>query len=339
MPDETTERFRTHKKYIEALSMVGGKGLTTGNKSALQRLAQRATASGTLTDQRPASINRPQVEKSLRNAWSTEVLLALPGEWAEEDEFIRLSNSWGVVQAYYVAYHMTQALIVAKGNARPTTHPKTQTQYANLWVDRPLDFPPWTFGVAESGWKNLSGNAAINPVHPWETCNRDTCWSLAAVSMRTTREPAVRSAKSSKRDEGQRQRKRAWEAEENRRIAAGRRARTMPSFPRPRLTAVESQACEAKVRTYTILDYFYRLRVGANYDDAGVFVDGPENDVDSYLLHKRVNFLASGLALLSELRIRDLVSPRVFDGWANAFANTSIPPSYDVGIKERLRFY
>lgn len=64
----------------------------------------------------PAKVDHAQVQRSLRNAWSTEILLAMPGQWTTEDEFIRLANSWGVIQTYYVVYHATQA---ARGATRP----------------------------------------------------------------------------------------------------------------------------------------------------------------------------------------------------------------------------
>ena len=68
---------------------------------------------------------------------------------------MRLTNTWGAVQAYYVGYHETQALIVARGAARPSTHPNTQNQFVDLWVKRNLDLAPWTFGV-------IRGNAVRN---------------------------------------------------------------------------------------------------------------------------------------------------------------------------------
>ena len=55
-----------------------------------------------------------QVEASLRNAWGTELLLALGGSLGADDELIRLMNNWAVVQAYYCCYHGAQALLAAR---------------------------------------------------------------------------------------------------------------------------------------------------------------------------------------------------------------------------------
>ena len=338
MPDvDPADRFRAHKHYVQALALVGGKRLLKANETALAKLARRANTAGALTDRPPTAIGFGQVHKSLRNAWSTEILLGLPGTWAEdEDEFVRIANSWGVVQAYYVGYHMTQALWVAKGNVRPQNHPKTQQLYAALWVDRPLEVPPWTFGVCDGGWKNLPVGVRIDSaVHPWTNCSSATAWSLAAQALRKPRADAVEKAMAAKRDEGMRARKRAWEAEEARRRADGRAARVVPTFRRPRLTTAEKAAVNGRVRTYTFLDYLYRLRVGANYDDAAIYTDGPENDADSFLLHLRMTFLVSGLALLTEMRVRELVGPTRFYRWADNFIASSIPTAHSLGLKER----
>lgn len=337
VPESVEGRFRTHHHYVEGFCWLADRRATISGGVALAAVASKAQAAG-LRDKPPPEIDRSQVHKSLRNAWSTEVLLALPGEWAkDEDEFLRLSNTWGVVQAYYTGYHVTQALIVAKGNLRPTTHPQTQQQYAALWVDRPLDCPPWTFGVSHRGWHNAPRGADIDlSLHPWTTCSSTSCWSLAGRALKSTRDDAVRKQVDAERDKALKRRKKEWEAEEADRLAAGRSPRRSPTFGRPRLTDVQKTACDSRVRTYTLLDYLYRLRIGANYDDASVFTDGPDNDADSYLLHRRIAFLASGLALMGELRIRELVGADHFDRWAEQFAAANIPPGYTLGIKQRL---
>ena len=336
MPDDVEARFLSRKSYAEAFALIGGKSLGTRNLTALTRVGTAAAAAG-ITDPAPTGLDRAQVHKSLINAWSTEVLLALPGQWAdEEDEFIRLANTWGVVQAYYVGYHATQALVVAKGMNRPTNHQKTQQQYATLWADRPLGLSPWTFGAAHDGWRNLPpGETIDSAIHPWSACTDQSAWSLVAKALGSTREAAVKESRSNKRDAGRRARRKVWQDAEDARLEAGKRARPMPPIPRPRLSAVEKSECNRRVRTYTLLDYFYRLRIGANYDEAAVFTDGPTNDSDSTLLHHRVTFLAAGMSLLAELRIRDLVGTTRFRSWADTFIGTSIPAGYDVGIAQR----
>jgi len=341
MSDDHEARFRSHSHYVEAFALLGGRSLTSRDQTSLQSLAGRVRSSGAIGDSVSGQIDTDQVRKSLQNAWSTEVLLALPGEWAgDQDEFMRLSNSWGVVQAYYVGYHCTQALAVAKGSARPTNHPKTQQAFATLWADRPLDLPPWTFGVGHSGWKNAPNGMTIDDgIHGWTACTRDTCWSLAGKALRSTRDLKVTEAISNKRDEGQRKRRSAWESEERQRVSSGRSPRVKPRFARPQLSAADKAACGQKVRTQTLLDYLYRLRIGANYGDSALFTDGPDDETVSYHLHKRLSFLSSGTALLAEMRTRDIVGSSKFDRWADTFIANNIPAGHAIGIAVRRPLY
>jgi hypothetical protein len=254
MPSDRQGRFRSHKHYVEALAWIGGRTLLISDANALEVLATRFAGSGGVHDKPPPTIDYSQVQRSLRNAWSTELLLALPGRWTEEDEFIRLANSWAVIQAYYVGYHATQAVVVAKGERRPTSHPKTQQLYASLWVDRPVELAPWSLGIGANGWKNRPDHVTIEPdVHPWSNCDDTTCWSLAAKVLKSTRDDAVRRSFSAKRDEGQRARRQAWTEEEALRVAAGRRPRKVPAFSRPQLTVAEKAACDRRVRSYHFL--------------------------------------------------------------------------------------
>ncbi|BBZ29772.1 hypothetical protein MMAD_40670 [Mycolicibacterium madagascariense] len=66
---------------------------------------------------------------------------------------MRLSNSRGCVQLYYVGYSSVQALVVASGQPRPASHPKTQEQAIAFWANRPVGVKPFSFAVeAGSGF-------------------------------------------------------------------------------------------------------------------------------------------------------------------------------------------
>ncbi len=336
VPDDPSSRFRSHLNYIESFALLGGLALPTTTATAIERLSARARP--LLTDAPPPAVDVDQVHRSLRNAWSTELLLALPGQWAtDDDEFMRLSNTWGVVQTYYVGYHATQALIIAKGNARPENHPKTQRQYAALWVDRPLLLPPWTFGCASPGWVNLPAGEAIDgSINSWTGATSSTAWSLAAKALTTTRRAAVKDAVDRKRNDKQRERRNDWRSEEQSGIAAGRRPRTEPTFSRPQLSAPEKSAADRGVRTFTLLDYLYRLRIGANYDDAAVFFDGPTQSFESSTVHRSLVFLAAGSMLLAELRISALVGRATLQQWGADFTATCIPTGHrSIGLALR----
>ncbi len=332
MSADPSGRFRAHKNYIEAFARLGG--LTPSNGIAAALGALRTRVGSSLNDAPVANPDLAQIQRSLRNAWSTELLLALPGEWATDDEFLRLSNTWGVVQTYYVGYHATQALIGAKGMVRPEAHPATQNQYAALWADRPLQVGPWSLGRKSSGWQNIPEGVTIDAsIHSWTSCTSQNCGSLAAKALDTTRRDAVAGAVERRRNEGQRARRQAWKAEEKTRLADGRKPRKEPEFARPLLSDAEKTAADRGVRTFTILDYLYRLRIGANYEDSAVFFDGPTEDHESSTVHRSLVFLAAGTLLLAEIRISQLVGESVVRQWATDFGASCLPADHkSIGV-------
>ena len=100
----------------------------------------------------------------------------------------------------------------------------------------------------------------------------------------------------------------------------------------------EKMACQ-RIRSYTILDYLYRLRIGANYEDSSTFIEGPTSKDDAFLFHKRLTYLTSATALVSEYRIAALVGTARFNKWADDFISTGMPSGLSLGIKDRRQFF
>lgn len=335
--EDARSPFLTHSNYIEAFAWLAGLNAHTSRDEALSALAARSADFA--DDRPPKSIDFDQVEKSMRHAWSTEVLLAMPRQLGgDEDEFLRLANSWVAVQTYYVGYHVEQALIVAKASTRPTQHPATRAQFSAHWAGRSLVLPPFTFAVDKDGWRNVPAAITVDDtMHPWKGLNDESAWNLAGKALRTTRDAAVKDVRDRRRDDRLRELRSAWRQDEDARLAAGKRARrTGPPGARPRLTSAQQRACEEGVRAFTVLDYLYRLRVSANYKDSTVFHEGPEGEHESRWFHRNLAFLASSLALATELRVRALVGAARFDMWAQDFANSRIGVGLDLGIRSRI---
>ncbi len=305
--------FRSHANYLHAFAMVIRGGMFVTSTVALSRVT-RAVA-----DFPAPNGSRRHDQETLHGclvrAWGAELLLATGRRIATDDELLRLINSWGVVQAYYVAYSATQALIVAEGRARPPAHPTTQRQAVDLWVTRRGAVAPWSFAVASPTHRLAGADGAINgpgrpirEVHPWTGCDPQSCWDIAALALRTTRDHAVDEALANERDRKLSARRRAWRDEEEARHAAGRQPRKQPAWPATaRLAAEESQAVRDKVRPYTTLDYLYRLRVKANYEDATVFTEGPEDEDSSDTVARDLELVASATLLAHELRVGQLI--------------------------------
>jgi hypothetical protein len=323
-PDRHEGSFRTHANYLAAFGMLcrvpyTGSGLAFSPRWGDDLRALRNAVGASPSLQPPAGAPGPdisQLRASLQNAWGTELLLALGGEVATEEELLRLVNNWAVVQAYYVIYHATQALIVARGAPRPESHPKTQRQFVAAWVDRPLDLPPWTLGATDGGWRN--GPRAIDDsLSSWSTCTTGTCWALAAKALRTTREEHVSDALRRERESKRRAARREWRETETTRLAKGRRPRKVPNFSLPRLTAAEKRTVAGKVRSHSIVDYLYRLRLKTNYEDAAMFTDGPTDNVTSRKVHTELCFIASSTMLVHELHIAQVIGAKRLGQWAD----------------------
>lgn len=320
------ESFRTHANYLRAFAMLCTApyqpGVTLLFNPLPTRLAHLAPAVAAAARSGQAPTSSPdltQIRSSLVNAWGTELLLALGGDVATEEELLQLMNNWAVVQTYYVGYHAVQALVVARGDRRPATHPKTQAQFAAAWADRALHLPPWSLGASELGWRNPPQRGIDDSLSPWSSCDPQSCWNLAAKALRTTREEAIAERTNAARSRKQSENRKAWRAEEHQRLAAGKRARLEPQWSRPRLSADEKRAVRNRVRTYTILDYLYRLRIKTNYEDAGMFIEGPEDELSSRHVHDDLVAVASATMLLHEVYVASIVGRTRLLGWVDSW--------------------
>ncbi len=320
------ESFRAHANYLRAFAMLCTtpyqKGVTLLFIRLQQQLAHLAPAVivlPSMTAPTTATPNLTQTRTSLINAWGTELLLALGGELASEEDLLRLMNNWAVVQAYYVGYHAVQALLAARGQPRPESHPKTQAQFATMWADRALNLPPWTLGARDGGWCNLSSHSIDDSLSPWSGCDPISCWSLAAKALRTTREDAVQERLLTARDRKRSSNRKTWHEEERRRLDAGRRPRKEPNWPRPHLAASEKRTVQSRVRSYTILDYLYRLRIKTNYEDAGMFIEGPEDHISSRHVHNDLVAIAGCTLLVHELHIAAIIGRDTLLQWADGW--------------------
>ena len=290
MPDDMTPArgaFLSHANYIQAFDhlmsayYLPDRGLFTfwaPLESLYEAIAVAVRASRLWNRlQRRPQTDVNEVTRILRNAWSTESLLALTGEFAT-DEIIGTANNWAVVQGYYASYHVSQALFVARGDARANTHETGQSQFAAFWARPSISLPPWSLGWGPTGYLNVpNGIEVITPRSPWIGCDDRSCWGLLGMALRTTRNDTIDEQLVMARERKRAERRRLWRQQEAARLAEGRRARAEPAFPRrPQLTGGEKQQVMDHVRAHGILDYLYRLRIRSNYLDTTMFEDGPE---------------------------------------------------------------
>lgn len=342
-PNEFYGSFLTHANYLRAFSMLCRVPYTPKLlldvpdwDRDLPALKAGVAAVGPMDASGLPSPLEEQVENSLRNAWGTELMLALSGTIGAEDELLRLMNNWAVVQSYYCCYHATQALLAARGQQRPETHASTQRQFVSLWVSPNIDLPPWSFGVAHGGWCNLRPGETIDDSEStWATPSRFNCWSLAGKALRTTREDRVTERLKTAREEKRKANKKKFLSEQAQRQQEGKRPRKEPTFRLPRLTEEEKEAAEGKVRAHSLMDYLYRLRIKTNYEEPRMFTQGPEDPDPSLFVYGAVLSLTSSTLLVHELRIRQLVGTKKLLGWVDDWLQKSGSAAEGLGLTRR----
>jgi len=325
--------FTTHANYLRAFAtLCGYHPLAAKRSDVLPKLATRARR---VLPGGPPGRGLPldAIRRSLVNAWGTELILALSGQYATEDELVRLVNNWGAVQAYYAVYHATQALALARGMPRPESHPKTQRIFLDCWATRPLE--PLGFTVGPEGLRCGLNAVPMGDVHAWTGCTPQTAWNIAGLALRTTREDALHETMRSKREQKRSAMRKAWREEEATRVAAGKRPRHEPQFPLPHLTVAEKEQVQRNTRAYGLIDYLYRLRIKTNYEDARMFLDGPVDSVSSGQVHRDLRRLVEGALLATELHVRERVGATSFGEWVRDWVDTKTPHDVQLGLAAR----
>ncbi|GAA2402808.1 hypothetical protein [Streptomyces coeruleofuscus] len=310
---EQTRSFRTHASYIRAFRELAlGEGTSSLN-NAVAGLHASAVPVLFSPGGPPNACDRDQLLACLRRAWATARLLEHTHALAEDSEIIRLANSWGAVQAYYVLYGAAQALMVAEGGTRPQMHEPTKRRYVDLWTSRSLRIAPWTLAAAAPGSRLADadgilggpGRALDFDLHPWVAWQGEQAWDIAAKALRSTRQLLVDDRLANKRREKLAAKKKQWRLDQEARATSGRKPAVEPKTVR--LTTAEREAVAGAVRPATMADYLYRLRIKANYEDVTVFSNGPSSDREAIEVGADLVALASATLLVHELRIAAII--------------------------------
>lgn len=330
--------FRTHMHYLQAFSKLSSRN----QRTALETYAaiKQQFFSSPDMPQFSFPIRDPdQVCRSLQIAWGTELLLCLGSRFLQADEVIRLSNNWNVVQAYYVLFHATQALTVARGNDPQDSHPRMQNCFIDFWARLPEAFTPWSLSVGANGHQPTSIRVDEN-VHSWSLVTTGNCASLACKAIRTTWDDSIADSLRAGRVTKQRSARRVWRAAEKARTEKGRKPRPEPKLPLPRLTREETEKIITGERNFSILDYLYRLRIRSNYIDAGMFTDGPEGQTESSTVRECLKVI-----VCTSLHATELMLTTFSDGteklreWGRAWSEANVPNDVDFAVKQRVQIW
>ena len=339
MSGGATEAFRTHSNYIRSFACIAGwRQPDDDSDGVLAAIASRVKLSTRYAATQRHECDIIAVQSSLFNCWGTEVLLALAGVYALQDEMIRLSNNWAVVQLYYAVYHAGQALMTALGNQTPQTHEAMRQRFLDLWVNPkdPGPVMPLSLGYGAAGAINAPAGVQLDDAIPnWSSCDRTTCWSLALKALRTTRAEQLPKRFDKARKEKLKQRRQQWARDEAARQARNKAPRKDPTWRRPNLSDGEKEEVAQRLRDYSIVDYLYRLRARSNYEDVSMFSDGPEDDLVSARVHGDLTRLASSCLLIHELHVGQCVGASVLRGWADSWLASNYASPVPLGLSAR----
>lgn len=338
MGNDPIGSFRTHANYLRSLAMLANRADLRPDVTRMTMFAGRVTSLPAYTPLQPTtSANLAQVQKSLRNAWGSELLLTLGKQYVHDDEVVRLSNNWNVVMAYYATFHGTHSLLAAKGQPSPQDHATLQKQYVAFWTDRSINIAPFSLGVGVSGHINVPPNMTIDPtVHAWHACSIVNCASIACKALKSTRDEKLHDALKNARNLKRKARNKAWREDDEQRIATGKRPLKRTPEKGVTLTPQEKITVMAGQRSTSYLDYLYRLRIRSNYEDSTMFTDGPEDEFVSSTVRQDLAYLTATGLLLSELFITRMVGRTWMEHEARTWASANLPSGQVAGIAQRL---
>jgi hypothetical protein len=334
----TEGSFLSHSNYIRAFTMLAGfRILGPRIPKVLANLADKVRLLEAYQQiPRTTKPDLKTLRKILANAWGTETILALSARFAEEDELIRITNTLGVVQLYYCCYHSIQALEVAKGNQRPTSHPKTQNLFTAHWVDHNLSLPPWSFGLNHKGFRNVARETEIDgSIHAWTNCTLENYWSIAAKALVSTRRDILKQATKKKRLDLQRIRVKEWKDLQQARIAAGKKPLVAKPIPLSLLSTEQKRKLDLGIGSCSFMDYLWRLRVKANYEDATMFTEGPPHEGASRLVLANLIKLSAASLLVHELFIGKYLGKDVLLDLADEWVRRNLPAAANFGLALR----
>jgi hypothetical protein len=329
-----TGNFRTHQHYLEAFAHIAADGHSLSDDAYIA-IKSRFEQNRIQIKIPEETTNRDQLRRALENAWSTELLLLMSRRVIKEDEIVRLSNNWNVIQGYYAVYHATQALIIGRGMKRPETHPKTQKMFVDFWSRLPIEYAPWSLVMGVNGC-SIKGISIDPSIHQWTSVNSETCWSIACKAIRTTRNDALIERKKVAREEKRKALRKKWQ-EKN----AGKNPNLEPpAFPLPQLTAEKKAEIDRDTRCYSLMDYLYRLRIRCNYVDSSMFVDGPEMPSDSTGVRVALIKIVSTTIFATEILLCSTKDGRVLlNGWAKEWVKRSVPQEMRFGVGARINLW
>ena len=315
MAIKSSQVFHTHNNYLSAIRYVASGGNTEDQMSALGQLASKVADSGWLSEIKSFDKDFSQLHKSLNNAWGIEAIFKMENLLIKEDDLIRLSNNWCLMQAYYAFYYTTQALAVIEGYSKPKTHPQVQRAFLKLWSDKHWILSPWCISYNEDGFHNLPPGVSIDDhIHSWKKVDEMTALNLFCKALRTTRDEFIEEALRKRRQ----------------RRAGNDQTRKV------RLTQKQKKQTQVRIRPTTLISFLYRLKRKTTYEQSSILAVGPENIYQSAEFRDNLSYLIDSTLLITEMVALKTVGDDRFFSWCKDWEKFKSPALDQTGPGSRL---
>lgn len=315
MPQNSRQVFRTHLNYLTAIKHIASGGIEDDNYKSLELLASKVYDSGCLKLDIEMELNIEDIHHALNNAWGIEALYKMGNVFITEDDLIRLSNNWCIVQAYYILYYSTQALAITEGNTRPRTHAQVHRTFYTLFSKMPWIISPWCVNFDENGFHNLPPGVYVDDhIHSWKKVDEYSALSLFCKALRTTREEYISEALTKRRE----------------RHAKKKEISTV------KLTEQQKMQTIARVRPTTLMSYLFRLKKRTNYEQSSVLALGPQNEYQSKEIRDNLSFIIESTLLVTEFIISRLIGEDSYYGWCRQWEKYKAPAFDNLGPEKRF---
>lgn len=276
--EERSRRFTVHKNYLGSLTLfldlLYGRdetflaGLLQAQRqlAPFRRLARRGLES------------ESELRRLLGISWASELQLRL-GTYGG-GAFLRYSNAWAPVQAYYAVYMSAHAWLLTIGmGGLVDDHTRTLRTIVSHSVQRGLLPHPWTVtcgGCPELGERRIQGLPA--------NADPDQHVELLATPALGDVYPRLAKMLETTRDLRLQRLRREW----------------LRANGRQRMPAAAKRAAAERLHPTTLFDYLWRLRIRANYGDASAFLMSGVDERDHDVFYRGLVRITDATCLLFE---------------------------------------
>lgn len=302
--EEQGRRFQVLMFYLDNLKMYishryGGPGFTYFEKLLD---VQRALPSFSRI-QRHKGVNPSELKRRLWLAWGAEVQLRTGYE--SKAAFLRYSNVWAPVHAYYAMYMLSHALFAAMGLANPPEDHTASLNTASSLIGRGLFPEPWCVlaaGCPPTGDRAfLSLPNEANPddhVELLSSPEMPLFWPRFCKMLEKTRERRLE-----RRFSG-------WKKE----------------HARHNMFADEKRSVAERVPPTSMYEFFYRLRIRSNYQDISSYVMAAVSDTWHENFHSSLVTSTSCTCLLLESLVKAHAGKDVLAAASEEFMGSGVIP-------------